>query len=86
MLKDHNAVTPVRLKPAAPRSRVKLSTTEPLHSLVVVLVSWSFILILLSSDIELNPGPYSVHSSAYTSEILSLKTYAAISIANLFRV
>ena len=30
MLKHHNAVTPVRLKPAALRSRVKHSTTEPL--------------------------------------------------------
>ena len=28
MLKDHNAVTPVRLEPAAPQSRVKHSTTE----------------------------------------------------------
>ena len=27
LLKDHNAVTPVRLEPAAPRSRVKHSTT-----------------------------------------------------------
>ena len=26
-------MTPVRIKPAAPRSRVKHSTTEPLHSL-----------------------------------------------------
>ena len=26
LLKDHNAVTPVRLKPAGPRSRVKHST------------------------------------------------------------
>ena len=33
MLKDHNAVTPVRLEPAALRSRVKHSTTEPLRSL-----------------------------------------------------
>ena len=32
-LKDHNAVTSVRLEPAAPRSRVKHSTTEPLRSL-----------------------------------------------------
>ena len=32
MLKDHKAVTPVRLEPAAPRSRVKHSTTEPLRS------------------------------------------------------
>ena len=31
--KDHNAVTPVRLEPVAPRSRVKHSTTEPLRSL-----------------------------------------------------
>ena len=29
----HNAVTPVRLEPAAPRSRVKHSTTEPLRYL-----------------------------------------------------
>ena len=29
----HNAVTPVRLEPAALRSRVKRSTTEPLRSL-----------------------------------------------------
>ena len=39
LLKDHNAVTPVRLAPAAPPSRVKHSTTEPLRSLnVAVLV------------------------------------------------
>ena len=36
LLKDHNAVTPVRLEPAAPRSRVKHSTTEPLRSLIKV--------------------------------------------------
>ena len=33
MLKDCNAVTPVRLEPATSRSRVKHSTIEPLHSL-----------------------------------------------------
>ena len=32
LLKDHNAVMPVRLEPAAPWSRVKHSTTEPLRS------------------------------------------------------
>ena len=32
LLKDHKAVTLVRLKPAAPWSRVKHSTTEPLRS------------------------------------------------------
>ena len=32
-LKDHNAVTLVRLEPTAPRSQVKHSTTEPLCSL-----------------------------------------------------
>ena len=30
--KDHNAVTPVRLESAAPRSRLKHSSTEPLRS------------------------------------------------------
>ena len=29
----HTGVTPVRLKPTAPRSRVKHSTTKPLRSL-----------------------------------------------------
>ena len=33
LLKDHNAVTRVRLEPVAPPSRVKHSTTEPLRSL-----------------------------------------------------
>ena len=31
LLKDHNAVTPVRLDPMASRSRVKHSTNEPLR-------------------------------------------------------
>ena len=35
MLKDHNAVTPVRLEPAAHRSRVKHSTNEALRSYVL---------------------------------------------------
>ena len=33
LAQGHNAVTPVRLKPASLRSRVKHSTPEPLHSL-----------------------------------------------------
>ena len=32
LAQGHNALTPVRLEPAAPRSRVKHSTTEPLRS------------------------------------------------------
>ena len=32
LAQGHNTVTPKRLEPAAPRSRVKLSTTEPLCS------------------------------------------------------
>ena len=31
LAQGHNIVTPVRLKPATPRSRVKHSTTEPLQ-------------------------------------------------------
>ena len=42
LLKDHNAVTPVRLEPAALRSRVKHSTTEPLRSLISWLLIWIF--------------------------------------------
>ena len=44
LLKDHNAVTPVRLNLPTPRSRVKHSTTEPLRSRIfVVLVRWATI-------------------------------------------
>ena len=32
LAQGHNAVTPVRLEPAAPRSQVKHSTTETLRS------------------------------------------------------
>ena len=39
LLKDHNAVTPVKLVPVALRSRAKHSTTEPLHSLKQLLTS-----------------------------------------------
>ena len=35
LLKDNNAVTPMRLKSKAPRSQVKHSTTEPLCSPIV---------------------------------------------------
>ena len=35
LAQGHNAVTPVRLKPATPWSRVKHSTTEPLRSLLL---------------------------------------------------
>ena len=35
LLMDYNAVTPVRLYPAAPRSQGKHSTTEPLRSLTI---------------------------------------------------
>ena len=34
LAQGHNTVTPVRLEPAAPRSRFKHSTTEPLRSLI----------------------------------------------------
>ena len=36
LAQGHNAVTPVRLEPAASRSRVKYSTTEPLRSNIII--------------------------------------------------
>ena len=49
LLKDHNAVTPVRLEPAAPRSRVKHSATWPLRSLQLRVKSFFCILFLKST-------------------------------------
>ena len=42
LAQGHNAVTPVRLEPAALRSRVKHSTTEPLrsHSIISTLFAY----------------------------------------------
>ena len=40
LLKDHNAVTSVRLKPAASRSPFKHSTTEPLRSHGLNMIHW----------------------------------------------
>ena len=52
----HKAMMPVRVEPAAPRSRVKHSTTEPLPSLYSVInifdvlcyynIQWAVIIIL----------------------------------------
>ena len=41
LAQGHNAVTPVRLEPATPRSQVKYSTTEPLRSQDGILLSWT---------------------------------------------
>ena len=38
LAQGHNTVTTVRLKPAAPRSQVKHSTTEPLPSPLTTMV------------------------------------------------
>ena len=38
LAQGHNTVMPVRLEPAAPQSRVKHSTTEPLRSLIHICV------------------------------------------------
>ena len=49
LAQGHNAVTPVRLEPAALQSRVKHSTTEPLRSLDwgCVLQRWHHELVVL---------------------------------------
>ena len=59
LAQGHNAVTLERLEPAAPRSRVKHSTTEPLCSLALnemvllssqtFVVSW-FVMVISSLD------------------------------------
>ena len=48
LLKDHNAVARVRLEPAAPRSRVKHSTTEPLRSLTNTLPNMDVLSMVLA--------------------------------------
>ena len=53
LAQGHNTVTPVRLEPVAPRSQVKLSTTEPLQFLaglvLILMLEVQFIVQVLSS-------------------------------------
>ena len=51
LLNDHNAVTPVRLEPAAPWSRVMHSTTEPLRPQFLCVLRLINILVLFCCDI-----------------------------------
>ena len=51
-LKDHSTVTPVRLEPAALRSRVKHSTTEPLRSPYCVVVVVFFLSVMSTVNIN----------------------------------
>ena len=53
LAQGHNAVTPVRLEPAAPLSRVKHSTTEPLRSLNREIFYVSFIILNVRVDMIL---------------------------------
>ena len=60
MPKDHNAVTLVRLEPADPQSRVKQSTTEPLHSrfslfIGVYMFVYVFVMKFLINKYETHP-------------------------------
>ena len=61
MLKDHNAVTPVRLEPAAPWSQVKHLTTEPLRSKLhaCVWMNNSFLLVVSADNLCKQFGPRS---------------------------
>ena len=45
-VQGHNAVMPARLKPTTPRSPVKHSTTEPLHSQYALMLFFSFMNLL----------------------------------------
>ena len=51
-------MTQVRLQPAAPRSRIKHSTTEPLHSHSRTLSEWQTFCIQIRTDILSRRGPY----------------------------
>ena len=50
LAQEHNAVTPVKHKPADPWSRVKHSSTEPLHS---IMTNGSFMKVKSADDARL---------------------------------
>ena len=65
LAQGHNAVTPVTLEPAAPRSEVKHSSTKPLRSPldIHVCMFWLFVLMLYipvnNFSVKLGPGQLS---------------------------
>ena len=72
LAQGHNAVMPVRLEPAALRSRAKHSTTEPLCSLLLI---WRF-QNLCSSEFEhekssITLGPDVIKTEASYPAVLS---------------
>ena len=60
LAQGHNTVTPVRLESAAPLSRVKHSTTEPLGSLVFVVMLGS-LPIFQVVEVKVNEVPVRVY-------------------------
>ena len=56
LAQGHNAVTPVRFEPAAPRSRLKHSTTEPLRSQITLKEDIGSLIECWTLDRE-GPGP-----------------------------
>ena len=64
LLKDHNAVTPVRLEPAALQSRVKHSITEPLRSQLEITCRGSNLTLQFDGNKNLpssnSPGCYNI--------------------------
>ena len=82
LAQGHNTVTPVSLEPAAPRSRVKHSTTEPLHQQITEghpnLKLWNTIDIFIKMSI--------IHlwcNDASWSLILCALHYSCIQLINL---
>ena len=57
LAQGHNAVKPVRLQPAAHRSRVKHSTTEPLRSLCSCYMQQNISYVLSAIHMKFKPGP-----------------------------
>ena len=81
LAQGHNTVTPVRLKPEAPLSWVKHSTTEPLRSLF----SWIDVTLRSAVLFSICTTPISIQEHAQIQKILSVEVLTiSFSVINIF--
>ena len=90
LLKDHNAVKPVRLKPVAPQSRVKHSITESLRSHNFTknqhfrLIYYSTIFYIMGNICKIRPNKKNMCGSGYTVKKVRVGKYETIFFFNFF--
>ena len=76
-------MTPVRLEPAALRSRVKHSTTEPLPSLLIRVVDIDLVLMVICHLIKCSCQKLLSHTVLFLEDWLKKKVYVDTNLSHI---